>query len=1791
MPPTQPGAASNTAASAARHQQIADSNAAANCFLRSRQPAWMTGGAAASTSTSTTTTRRPVSRRSVSGPSSVQPVQLQPQQQQQQQQQQEQNQQKQPLVLPSPAPSDEPSPALSVLLDSPRPAPLLTSDTTNISSSTAPSATNIIPAANAHRIPAPSSTAPSASNSLPVTEARFVYQAPPAESVAPAQPSHAAVQPARYHMEGSPAPVASGNPGPPPPKRRRTDQPVVSQNPCTLMLPIAENYLQALGGYNALEESVARPRFNILLRACREGDEFFLVVHQLFCLWSLYPAEAYSALELSQGIIGSAFATLGDLLKKNDSLSRPLLEWFAQFPVAAGQFGKGLIGGSTVLKQVAEFLYALVYQHAALASKALQRKYPFLVCEQLGILKCYSPTLQFILFNACRRRLGVADNQISLQMEKGFHRDLARHRDPATGLLVERPMEQEAQRLNTLAAFYKSLVDIAAVSSRSPNQPPLRLPSVPGTPVAEHPPVFAARDTLQSAQPTSSVTASPVLTSPVATSPGLPSFFAPPSVSQPRSFSTMASYMDNVRAMLTGTTPQPGPLGVAAARAQQTMQQAQLPPQEPQEFGNGVPLHYAQQVPSQYSAQQLLQLQLDQQRLLQSHQVHQRQQQRFQHELQQFRLRQQQQQQAQLSQAMEQGFNQEQHQRNAQTLAYIAAQLSSPQTPTMAAHPPGAVLLPRLAQAQQQAPSPQALNFQHYPGPMSPSIISPTRVQPPPTPVTRHPPQRTQRGSSQRPRDPMTQDMLLPAPHFQIPPSEWPHDSSDRKSVLMSLHQAHVRSPTRVAKEGEKERLYESVKCLALEPVAVPPKKTMYELRFEVTEEQFALAATRPEHIEAKVPVVEHFDGALRWRVRCCAASRSGETPSESQWVTLYTNWPPYIHMTLNGKALDVRRKTHNGKDLPTDLTDKIERGTNVLRIAIHEAPNDPKASVRHLAVELMHTQRHSAIISSIWKHGVMPAEKTLDTIKRRLTLSSLAGVSEDDIRVEASDLAINLADPFSATIFTVPARGASCTHMECFDLDNWLSTRPAKPTPGKTGGGCLHKHVEYVRVSDHHHPPATWQTLPPVLPAEPVPKPPPTEFPEPPIPVLSKSEKLWNAAYDSLEADDKELVESYVKSLETVLGANSGVAPDTNVLAELHDPTKRQMHMRRLVEEGRAKISRASKITSGVGDVADFVLSVKEIIDVAIRSVPQAALPWAGVCIGLQMLQNPAQATKSNLAGIAHVISSMNWYCALTEHLLNKDNVAAGEDFQTVLCQLENRIVELYKALLQYQMKSVCSYYRNQGLVFLRNMFNLDDWDGDLKLVTDAEAVVQNCAAQFLQEQTKTCLSKLAEHADGMERRLGDIHQDIRDFISLQKDAHRDEMEAACRRDLRVVDPQHDMERIEKNKDELLDDAYNWILRTQEYADFTNWGDSGSGHPPRRLLWIKGHAGTGKTMLMIGLIRQLSHQPVALSPALSFFFCQGTDAALNSATAVLRSLIWLLLLQQPRLISHLLQKYRESGASLFTDKNAFIALSEAFRNMLKDPRLTPVYLAVDALDECRQGRSDLIHLISTSLTLSPNVKWLISSRPEVDLRAALKARDTDSLDAFSSLVELDTQRLEAPVNAYIDHKLATLKREDGYDEDILDQVSREVRQRADNTFLWVALAFKVLETVYGGIEEQHFIEPQDCKTVLVVTSLAFRPLSILELSVLAGLPLGIAEKAVEMCGSFLTITKGTVNLIHQSAKDYLEKNYNRLQSAGPAQAHHEIFRRSMDEISACSDTILLCLLGRPSLLPEQRQL
>lgn len=82
-----------------------------------------------------------------------------------------------------------------------------------------------------------------------------------------------------------------------------------------------------------------------------------------------------------------------------------------------------------------------------------------------------------------------------------------------------------------------------------------------------------------------------------------------------------------------------------------------------------------------------------------------------------------------------------------------------------------------------------------------------------------------------------------------------------------------------------------------------------------------------------------------------------------------------------------------------------------------------------------------------------------------------------------------------------------------------------------------------------------------------------------------------------------------------------------------------------------------------------------------------------------------------------------MNWYCKLSSPL--KENTVDNEPFDGIRVELEKRVIDLYKALLLCLIKTVCSCYRNRG-VSLRDIFKLDDWDGNLQSVKDAENAVR---------------------------------------------------------------------------------------------------------------------------------------------------------------------------------------------------------------------------------------------------------------------------------------------------------------------------------------------------------------------------------------------------------------------------------------------------------------------------------
>jgi hypothetical protein len=91
--------------------------------------------------------------------------------------------------------------------------------------------------------------------------------------------------------------------------------------------------------------------------------------------------------------------------------------------------------------------------------------------------------------------------------------------------------------------------------------------------------------------------------------------------------------------------------------------------------------------------------------------------------------------------------------------------------------------------------------------------------------------------------------------------------------------------------------------------------------------------------------------------------------------------------------------------------------------------------------------------------------------------------------------------------------------------------------------------------------------------------------------------------------------------------------------------------------------------------------------------------------------------------------------------------------------------------------------------------------------------------------------------------------------------------------------------------------------------------------------------------MLLCGIINELQ-KAAGNNITVSYFFCQATDSRINSATAVLRGLLYMLIDQQSSLASHVRKKHDHAGKALFEDANAWVALTEIFVDVLRDSSL-----------------------------------------------------------------------------------------------------------------------------------------------------------------------------------------------------------------------------------------------------------
>ena len=121
-----------------------------------------------------------------------------------------------------------------------------------------------------------------------------------------------------------------------------------------------------------------------------------------------------------------------------------------------------------------------------------------------------------------------------------------------------------------------------------------------------------------------------------------------------------------------------------------------------------------------------------------------------------------------------------------------------------------------------------------------------------------------------------------------------------------------------------------------------------------------------------------------------------------------------------------------------------------------------------------------------------------------------------------------------------------------------------------------------------------------------------------PPVPsdIQDIRRQIWNEAYEKLKDDEADTVDAYERILSAELAPSEAVSSadrnTANIIRE--DPEARQGQMMILVEKGRDKTTKETKVKEKFKKGIQPVNNVKNFVSMAVKSEPSAAVAWLGI-------------------------------------------------------------------------------------------------------------------------------------------------------------------------------------------------------------------------------------------------------------------------------------------------------------------------------------------------------------------------------------------------------------------------------------------------------------------------------------------------------------------------------------------------------------------------------------------------
>lgn len=490
----------------------------------------------------------------------------------------------------------------------------------------------------------------------------------------------------------------------------------------------------------------------------------------------------------------------------------------------------------------------------------------------------------------------------------------------------------------------------------------------------------------------------------------------------------------------------------------------------------------------------------------------------------------------------------------------------------------------------------------------------------------------------------------------------------------------------------------------------------------------------------------------------------------------------------------------------------------------------------------------------------------------------------------------------------------------------------------------------------------------------------------------------------------------------------------------------------------------------------------------------------------------------------------------------------------------LRERICELYKVILLYQIRIVCSQ-RNEmshaSLATVDQGQTLTDADLSVTDILNAEKTLEDFLGEGIQGQM---MGQFADPRDSQRdattvsggQRGGDqaVNGETRVKILLDN--------------LSAVDRQQHHRGLGSEKGKTLmplyDRLYQWISSLPEYKAFEA--------DENRILWVTGTLGTGKLICTSAIMWELSRNAIkGFHPTLLSFSRDGNGQQKpENATSAIKSLFHAILKDQSCLVDLVADELESTDRKHLSYANDFYALSLILNRMVQDKRFKPTLILIDGVDEIQGDGTDFsrfLKLMRTTMSISHNIKWVVSADTlpksdaiDVGLRISLDNGYPGSLAVFNDY--------------YIPSKVEELTQYGNYHKDLRHQITKLLQDSSSGNFFWADVTCEVIKRaepwharhileellnyrnssiskaspysfMMDKISKLPFGDNDHCLDFFRAMAEIDQPIKLTELRALVNLPseVDIERLINKQCFAFLEVCSGSVCFTHRSARDY----------------------------------------------------